>query len=101
MNPPPLPEPHQFTCARCGFGWDEPSGFCPRCGAALAKDDPIKYGRRTLIQVALGVACASVGALGACVASISIFGGAWYLVGGGALLALAGYLYWVALRYGK
>jgi len=34
VNPAPLPAPRRFTCERCGFGFDEPSEFCPRCGAA-------------------------------------------------------------------
>lgn len=59
---PPLPEPHRFTCASCGVGWDEASAFCPRCGAAQSeqthrKTSPAKvvYGCCALFFGALGL----------------------------------------------
>lgn len=32
---PPLPHPTGFTCPQCGFGWNESTLVCPRCGANL------------------------------------------------------------------
>ena len=31
MDNSPLPQPHAFTCAHCGRGWDEDGRFCPHC----------------------------------------------------------------------
>jgi len=62
VNPPPLPQPHRFTCGKCGIGWDTSSAFCPRCGAARVKATR----RADLSELAPRYGCAAlaVGSLG-------------------------------------
>lgn len=64
MNPPPLPAPHRFTCDRCGFGFDEPSEFCPRCGAAQTAKAKRDASPGTML--AYGCGALFLGSLGFC-----------------------------------
>jgi len=100
MNPL-LPQPHRFTCAHCGFGWDEPGAFCPRYGAKPTQQQ--KRPLSTGAQIVLGVSCILVASLGACFGTVGAFagGGFWYLAVGVVLLAAAFGLGRFVARNGK
>lgn len=68
-HPSPLPQPMRNTCRNCGFGWNENTPFCPRCGASLAPLVKQKASAGTMI--ALGCGFILFGATGAC---FSLFG---------------------------
>jgi len=69
-NPSPLSQPTRNTCSHCGFGWNENTPFCPRCGAAQT---PAK--RRPLDAVAkVGLGCGLIifGGVGTCFSYIGL-----------------------------
>jgi len=104
-NPPPLPQPARFTCRNCGFGWNEDTPFCPRCGASQSPTKRRGYDMAT--KVALGSGFIIFGAMGACFSWFGFSGGlnAQTLNGftyiGVALFGLALFLLWSAIRGGK
>lgn len=63
-TPPPLPQPTSYTCPHCGFGYNQLSDFCPRCGAAQTPVARQKASTGTL--VAYGCGFVVLGAIGAC-----------------------------------
>jgi len=104
-NPSPLPQPARFTCRNCGFGWNEDTPFCPRCGASQS---PAKQpGYSTVTKMALGCGFVMLGAMGACFSLFGLEGGfnANALNGltyiGIGLGGLAIFLLWSAIRGGK
>ncbi len=107
MNPndssSPLPQPNAYTCSHCGFGWNEDSAFCPRCGAAQT---PVEKQKRSALAI-FGYGCGFMffGALGACV-SIGSIGGVrdWLNIGsviGFLFVVFALYLLWKLVRGGR
>ncbi|BCM93336.1 hypothetical protein IAD21_05227 [Abditibacteriota bacterium] len=105
-NIPPLPQPTRYTCANCGFGWNEPSQFCPRCGAALVPIARQKASSITL--VAYGCGFILLGGLGACFSLVGFGGGFegtdWanpFSFIGVVLVAFALFLLWKMIRGGR
>lgn len=72
-NTPPLPQPTSYTCPHCGFGYNEPSAFCPRCGAAQTPTAQQKASAGTLI--AYGCGFIFLGGIGACFSLVGFSSG--------------------------
>jgi len=111
MNPnsdhtPPLPQPTSYTCAHCGFGWNEPLQFCPHCGAAQT---PVVQQRASGFALfAYGCGFIFLGALGACFSLVGFGGGVegdgWinpFTLVGVVLGAAALFLLWKLIRGGR
>lgn len=87
-NQSPLPQPMRNTCSNCGFGWNENTPFCPRCGAKLTQD---KRPLSLFAQIMLGVTSIVIASIGACFGMLGVIGGGgfWYLALGVVLLVAA------------
>ncbi len=105
-NTPPIPQPTRYTCRHCGFGWNEATPFCPRCGAAQTPAAQQKA--NTGAMVAYGCGFMFLGALGACFSLVGFGGGfegtGWanpFTLIGVLLVAAALFLLWKLIRGGK
>ncbi len=104
-NTPPLPQPSSFTCSNCGFGWNEDTAFCPRCGAA--QTPLVKQRASTGVLVAYGCGFITLGAMGACFSLFGLGGAGlrdWlnpFSLVGVALVAGALFLLWKLVRGGR
>lgn len=104
-NTPPLPQPMRYTCDHCGFGWNEPSQFCPRCGAAQTPAAQQRASTGTLL--AYGCGFIFLGGVGACFSLMGFSSGSirdslnvFTLIG---VAAVAGslFLLWKLVRGGR
>lgn len=93
------------TCGNCGFGWNEATPYCPRCGASLAPVTRSKIDGAT--KAVLGYGFIIFGAVGACFSYVG-FGRAFdpspfnaFSLFGMALLCFAGFLLWNLVRGGR
>ncbi len=71
MNEPPIPQPHRFTCPRCGFGFDQNASFCPNCGNPLTPNSSASS-LKIVGQIFLALTALCSGGFGGCI--ILIFG---------------------------
>lgn len=104
-NPAPLSQPTRFTCAHCGFGWNESNPFCPRCGAA--QTPALKQKASAGVMVAYGCGFIVFGAVGACFSLLGVDGGSLsdklnpVTIIGVASVALSLFLLWKLVRGGR